>query len=60
MYDMERIEETVILVGIDTGDGDAAERSLDELEELAKTAGSKGRRQAYTGEGGSAPGDLSG
>ena len=41
MYDMERIEETVILVGIDTGDGDAAERSLDELEELAKTAGAK-------------------
>lgn len=41
MYDMEQIEETVILAGIDTGDGEAAERSLDELEELAKTAGAK-------------------
>ena len=36
-----QIEETVILAGIDTGDGEAAERSLDELEELAKTAGAK-------------------
>lgn len=41
MYDMEQIEETVILAGIDTGDGEAAARSLDELEELAKTAGAK-------------------
>lgn len=41
MYEMEQIEETVILAGIDTGDGKAAERSLDELEELAKTAGAK-------------------
>ncbi|MBS5400228.1 MAG: GTPase HflX [Lachnospiraceae bacterium] len=41
MYEMEQIEETVILAGIDTGDGGAAERSLDELEELAKTAGAK-------------------
>ena len=28
MYEMEQIEETVILAGIDTGDGEAAERSL--------------------------------
>ena len=41
MYEMEQIEETVILAGIDRGDGEAAERSLDELEELAKTAGAK-------------------
>lgn len=41
MYEMEQIEETVILAGIDTGDGEAAERSLDELEELAKTARAK-------------------
>lgn len=41
MYDMEQIEETVILVGVDTGDGEAARRSLDELAELAKTAGAK-------------------
>ena len=41
MYDMEQIEEKVILAGIDTGDGEAAQRSLDELAELAKTAGAK-------------------
>ena len=39
MYDMEQIEEKVILAGVDTGDGEAAQRSLDELAELAKTAG---------------------
>lgn len=41
MYDMEQIEEKVILVGVDTGGGEAAQRSLDELAELAKTAGAK-------------------
>ena len=41
MYDMEQIEENVILVGVDTGDDEAAQRSLDELAELAKTAGAK-------------------
>ena len=34
----EQIDERVILVGIDTGNEDAANRSLDELSELAKTA----------------------
>ena len=38
MYEMEQIEERVILVGVDTGNEAAAERSLDELGELAKTA----------------------
>ena len=38
MYEMEEIDERVILVGIDTGNEDAANRSLDELSELAKTA----------------------
>lgn len=38
MYVMEQIDERVILVGIDTGNEDAANRSLDELSELAKTA----------------------
>src|SRR5699024_10567493 len=41
MYDMEQIEEKVILAGVDTGDGEAAQRSLDDLAELAKTAGAK-------------------
>lgn len=38
MYEMEQIDERVILVGIDTGNEDAANCSLDELSELAKTA----------------------
>ena len=38
MYEMEQIDERVILVGVDTGNEDAANRSLDELSELAKTA----------------------
>lgn len=38
MYEMEQIDERVILVGSDTGNEDAANRSLDELSELAKTA----------------------
>ena len=38
MYEMEQIDERVIFVGIDTGNEDAANRSLDELSELAKTA----------------------
>lgn len=33
--------ERVILVGVDTGDGQLAERSLDELAKLAKTAGTE-------------------
>lgn len=36
---IEEVEERVILVGVSTGDGDDTEQSLDELEELAKTAG---------------------
>ena len=41
MHETERVEEEVILVGIDTGSQEMAERSLDELAELAKTAGAK-------------------
>lgn len=36
---LQEVEERVILVGVSTGEGDDTERSLDELEELAKTAG---------------------
>lgn len=39
MHETEHIEERVILVGIDTGNPEMAERSLDELSELAFTAG---------------------
>lgn len=41
MFETEHIEERMILVGVDTGNPDAAERSLDELQDLAKTAGAK-------------------
>ena len=39
MHEIEHINEKVILVGLDTGNQEMAERSLDELAELAKTAG---------------------
>ena len=41
MHETEHIEERVILVGIDTGNPDQAQQSLDELAELAKTAGAE-------------------
>ena len=39
MFQMDDIEEKVILVGVETGGEEPAEQSLDELAELAKTAG---------------------
>lgn len=39
MFEIEKSEERVILVGVSTAEDEDAERSLDELEELAKTAG---------------------
>ena len=36
---IKEVEERVILVGVSTGEGDDTAQSLDELEELAKTAG---------------------
>ena len=41
MYEMEEIKEKVILVGVETGGDEPAETSLDELAELARTAGAK-------------------
>ena len=41
MHETEHIEEKVILAGIDTGNPDQAQRFLDELAELAKTAGAE-------------------
>ena len=41
MYDMDQIKEKVILVGVDTGSEDSVESSLDELAELARTAGAE-------------------
>ena len=42
LYEQKEHVERVILVGIQTGDSDPAEASLDELGELAKTAGAAG------------------
>lgn len=39
MEEFGRLEERVILVGVQTGENDNVEESLDELEELAGTAG---------------------
>lgn len=39
IIEMEQIQERVILVGVSLQDGDDTEDSLEELEELAKTAG---------------------
>ncbi len=39
MYEIKEKEERLILVGVATNDGDDTAESLDELEELAKTAG---------------------
>ena len=39
MIEIKNEEERVILVGVSVEDNDDTEKSLDELEELAKTAG---------------------
>ena len=44
LFDMKELEERVILVAVSTSDEDDTEASLDELEELADTAGGDGDR----------------
>ena len=39
MIELKDIQEKVILVGVSTDDNDDTQKSLDELEELAMTAG---------------------
>jgi GTPase len=39
LIDLKEIEEKVILIAVSTGDGDDTIASVDELEELVKTAG---------------------
>ena len=41
MFETEHIKERMILVGVDTGSPEAAERSLDELADLTETAGAQ-------------------
>ena len=40
-YDFKEIQERVILIGVQTDAGEDVEASLDELEELAQTAGAE-------------------
>ena len=42
LFDLSDVEERVLLVGVQERDGDDTEESLQELAELAKTAGAKG------------------
>ena len=46
IFEIKEQEERMILVGVATSDGDDTAESLDELEELIKTAGAEtiGRR----------------
>ena len=39
LYELKEEQERVVLVGVQTQDGDDTEESLKELEELVKTAG---------------------
>ena len=41
MFETEHMKERMILVGVDTGSPEAAQRSLDELADLAETAGAQ-------------------
>ena len=45
MYENKQEEQTAVLAAIDTGEYDA-QRSMDELEELAKSAGAKAMDKA--------------
>ena len=39
MYDLEELKERVVLIGVQENDGEEVESSLEELGELARTAG---------------------
>ena len=39
LYDTEERQERIILVGVETAEGDDTRQSLEELEELGQTAG---------------------
>ena len=39
LFDTEERQERIILVGVETAEGDDTKQSLEELEELGQTAG---------------------
>lgn len=39
LYELKEMEERVILIAVSTGDEDDTQASVDELEELVRTAG---------------------
>lgn len=41
LYDYEEVKERVVLIGVQMNDGEDTQESLDELEELAETAGAE-------------------
>lgn len=51
MYETKEVLEKVILVAVSTGKEEDAAESLDELEELAKTACGTGGRESDTESG---------
>lgn len=60
LFDMKELEERVILVAVSTSDEDDTEASLDELEELADTAGATAIRASGAEPGEDSSRHLSG
>lgn len=60
MIDLKELEERVILAAVSTSETDMAERSLDELKELADTAGAKTVGRVTQNRGKRSSGNLSG
>ena len=60
MIDLRELEERVILAAVSTSETDLAESSLDELKELADTAGAKTVGRVIQNRESIHPGDLSG
>ena len=50
LYEMEDAKERVILVGVQENDAEPEEESLDELAELARTAGAAEVHTRYQGK----------
>ena len=58
MFDLREEQERVILVGVQENGGANAEESLDELAELASTAGAKVEGRRGAGAGGHSSGNV--